>query len=692
MDSRAQELLQAMFGGNACFREHQLAAIRALVQDRARLLLVQRTGWGKSVVYFIAAKILRDRGTGPALLISPLLSLMRNQLDAAHRLGLEALTINSANSVEWNQVEAALRRDRCDILMVSPERLASDRFLDTTLPRLRRGIGLLVVDEAHCISDWGHDFRPDYRRIVSILARLPSGVPVLATTATANNRVMADIQQQLGTRLVVMRGNLARESLRLQNIRLPRAADRLAWLAENVPRLAGSGVIYCLTVPDCERVAAWLCSRGIQAEAYHAGLDNEQRDLRERKLLRNQVKALVATVALGMGFDKPDLGFVIHYQRPSSAIAYYQQIGRAGRTLPTASVVLLEGDDDDRIAEYFRDSAFPPAEISESIVNALAAGEGLRFGELLQRVDVGRMQLEKALKLLEVEAAVAHDGTLYFRTPNPWRPDVAHMQRITALRRDEQRRMQEYVVSRSCLFEFLQRELDDPAAGRCGRCANCNGAFVSPQVSLDTAAAAEAFLRYNPRVLEPRRMWPSPGVNGWAGRIAQPLLTQEGRALCAYGDDGWGEQVREGKYRLGRFDEELVAAAADLLRMHWRPQPAPHWITAVPSLRHPLLVRDFGERLAARLQIPFRLALRKTKNTAEQKLMQNSQHQVLNLAGALEAVRAEVLPGPVLLVDDIADSRWTLTVCGALLRQAGSGPVYPFVLADAGQAKMRVAA
>jgi len=683
MREKAEQLLRHMLGDDVRFRAGQGEAIHALVEERARVLVVQKTGWGKSIVYFIAAKLIRDQGGGPALLISPLLSLMRNQLEMAARVGIRAASINSANSTEWNDVEEELRRDRCDLLMVSPERLGSERFLSRTMPCVRRGIGLFVVDEAHCISDWGHDFRPDYRRIVRIVAALPSSVPVLATTATANDRVIADVQQQLGQKLRLLRGPLARESLRLQNVELAGEADRLAWLAHNVPHLSGSGIVYCLTVPDCERVAAWLRRCGVNAEAYHAGLDDGRRNQLEQQLLHNQVKALVATVALGMGFDKPDLGFVVHYQRPGSVVAYYQQIGRAGRALSNAPVVLLHGGtEDDRIQEYFIQSAFPTAEESRGVVDALAKCHGLRYSELLREVDITSARLEKALKLLEMDGAIARDNRAYFRTPNPWKPDAERAHRITGLRRAELQRMHEYVASRTCLLEFLERELDDPQAHACGKCAVCAGPFLPSGADPKLAAEAECFLCHADRPIEPRRMWPSPGVNSWKGRIASELCLAPGRALCAYGDAGWGEQVRAGKYQQHRLSDELVKAAADLIRQNWRPQPFPAWVTAIPSIRHPVLVANFGERLARALGVPYRMALRKTQNTAEQKLMHNSLHQVANLARAFEAVGCQVLAAPVLLVDDMVDSRWTMTVCGALLRQAGCEVVYPFALAD----------
>src|SRR6185369_721185 len=388
---RARSLLDQMLGPSAGFREGQWQAIEAIVRQRSRVLVVQRTGWGKSLVYFLATKLLREQNAGPTILVSPLLSLMRNQIDAATRIGIRAFTINSSNRAEWDAAESALAHDICDILLISPERLANERFMKSVLPGMSGRAGLFVVDEVHCISDWGHDFRPDYRRIVRVIESLPAGIPVLGTTATANDRVVADVQQQLGPGLVVLRGSLARTSLRLQNIVLSSQAERLAWLAENIQKFKGSGVIYCLTVADVERVSNWLKSQGISADAYHAG-DNAKmdREALEKALLGNELKALVATVALGMGFDKPDLAFVIHFQRPGSVVHYYQQVGRAGRAVDRAYGILLSGREDDDIQDYFIESAFPSPEAVMSILDALAASGGLSMNELLARVNVSR--------------------------------------------------------------------------------------------------------------------------------------------------------------------------------------------------------------------------------------------------------------------------------------------------------------
>jgi len=686
MFTNAQILLRKMIGEQAAFRPGQWEAIEAVGSKKQRVLVVQRTGWGKSLVYFLATKLLRDRGSGPTLLISPLLSLMRNQIEMAGKIGIRAFTINSANRQEWETAEAALSENECDILVISPERLNNERFQKSILPRMAGRIGLFVVDEAHCISDWGHDFRPDYRRIVRILQMLPKGVPVLGTTATANNRVIEDIQHQLGEGLVILRGPLERETLRLQNIRLANQSERMAWLVENLPKFHGSGIVYCLTVPDTQRVAEWLKRNGFNAEAYHAGNDTEiDRPALEQAFLHNEIQILVATVALGMGFDKPDISFVIHFQRPGSVIAYYQQVGRAGRAVDRAYGILLSGVEDDEIQDYFIESAFPGLQSMQDILDTLEKNDALSFEELLSEVNVARGVAGKALKLLEVDGAIGktYDGKiLYFRTPNAWQPDTVRIERVLAMRRSEKNQMQDYLDHTGCLMEYLLRALDDPNPRLCGRCANCRGKGLAKTISHDLVLQAENFLKGVTILIQPRKRWPV-GLFPEQKRVVPPEMQNcPGRSLCYYGDAGWGKLVRGGKYTDGCFADELVDASLQLIRDFWKPDPPPSWLTAIPSRRHPALVSDFAKRLASRLGVPFLPVLVRTGEPPEQKTMQNSTMQARNVIGTL-SVMGDVPAKPVLLVDDIIDSGWTLTLAGYLLRSHGSSEVYPFTLAQA---------
>ena len=685
---RALELLRAgTRQRDACFREGQEEAIRHVVEGRGRLLVVQRTGWGKSFVYFIATRLLREAGAGPALLISPLLSLMRNQIAAAERMGVRAIRITSDNREHWQDAEERLRRDEADILLISPERLGNERFRAEVLAEVAGRIGLLVIDEAHCISDWGHDFRPHYRLIERIARDLPASLRLLATTATANDRVMDDLATVLGPGLEVLRGDLDRPSLMLQTIRLPRQSERLAWLAEQLPALPGHGIIYTLTVRDAGRVAEWLRSRGLAVESY-TGQTGERREALEQSLIGNRVKALVATTALGMGFDKPDLGFVIHYQTPGSVVAYYQQVGRAGRALDRAHGVLLSGEEETDVTDWFIASAFPTRDEVRQVIEAVeAAPDGLSVPELLGRVNLSSGRIEKTMALLSLEspAPIAKQGT-------KWQLTAAELsdgfweraERLSARRREEQRQMQEYIGLESGHMAFLIRALDgDPENIR-----PLDAPPLPTEVDPGLLQEAVTFLRRTSLPIEPRKRWPAVGLPeyGVGGSISTEHRAEAGKALCIWGDAGWGGLVRRGKYRDGRFADDLVHACADLMAQ-WAPRPAPEWVTCIPSRRHPHLVPDFAERLAAKLDLPFHPSLSKTEDRAEQKSMANSVQQARNVDGSL-AVSPEPLPGgPVLLVDDMVDSRWTLTVAAWLLRSNGSGEVWPLALAVAGQGR-----
>jgi ATP-dependent DNA helicase RecQ len=673
--------LQAMLGPEAIFRDGQREAIDAITGDGHRALVVQRTGWGKSLVYWIATRVRRDRGHGPTLIISPLLALMRNQITMAERLGLRAATINSGNVEEWEAVGHGLAADAIDVLLISPERLANERFTRDVLPGIQGTIGLLVVDEAHCISDWGHDFRPDYRRIGRILRALDPRVPVLATTATANDRVVEDVADQLGQGALVLRGPLARHSLQLDAIVLTNQAERLGWLAEQLPRMPGSGIVYCLTVADTQRVATFLRSQGIDARPYNADLTSEEREGLEDALVANEMKALVATVALGMGFDKPDLGFVIHYQRPGSAIAYYQQVGRAGRSVEHAYGVALSGREDDDIARYFMDNAFPPTADMHTILEALEGTDSMSAARLEQTVNLRRGRIAQALKLLELDGAVAKQGGRYVRTSVPWAQDEERIRRVIAARRIELEQMQAYMRYDGCLMAFLVDLLDDPDPALCGRCVNCTGVGLPRTVDDELVRAAVSYLRRDLRPIKARLQWAADAVEGLSGRISPPNAA--GMALSVYGDAGWGREVQRGRVTNGAFAIDLVGAAAHAIRERWRPEPSPAWVTAVPSSTRPGLVEGFARALAARLEVPFIAALTVRGDGEPQSSMQNSAQQLRNAHRKLAVDGAVVPPGPVLLVDDLVDSGWTLTVAGSLLRVAGSGEVHPFALAVA---------
>jgi ATP-dependent DNA helicase RecQ len=678
--SRPEELLKRLAGPDAPFREHHREAITDLVEDRARVLCVQRTGWGKSAVYFLATSLLRESGAGPALIVSPLLALMRNQIAAAEKLGIRAHTINSTNRDAWDEVGRLLETDAVDLLLISPERLNNPQFRNTMLPLFAERVGLLVIDEAHCISDWGHDFRPDYRRIQDMLAQLPEGVAVLCTTATANDRVVDDVAEQLALghagALRTYRGPLGRESLRLEVVELPAQADRLAWLATHLPELGGSGIVYTLTKRDADTVADWLNAHGVPAEAYSGEVDTQRRVEVEERLLSNRLKAVVATSALGMGYDKPDLGFVVHYQAPGSVISYYQQVGRAGRAIDRADVVLLRGREDRRIQDFFIEQAFPPKERVDRVLDALD-GNGASTNELMGAVNLGKGRIEAMLKVLDVEGAVTREGTRWVRVPSTnWTYDGDRYAHVTALRRREQEAMVAFGADGRCLMRALREELDDPDPQDCGVCAVCTAPeFDGP---LDPALVRDAALslRSRPLVLDVKKMAPDP--EGKMRKLGDDVRAEEGRALARLGDGGWDPLIQAGR-REGRFDEELIGAAAEAVRT-WRAPVS--WVTAVPSTRSGTLVPDFAKRLATALGLPFHPTLERVRDAPPQREMTNSVQQVANVRGAFAVVQPPP-PGAGLLIDDVRFSGWTLAMIAGQLRRKGAGAVYPLVLSTA---------
>ncbi|KMS87523.1 ATP-dependent DNA helicase RecQ [Streptomyces regensis] len=644
---RAATLLRALAGDHASLRDDQWTAIEALVAEKRRALVVQRTGWGKSAVYFLATALLREQGAGPTVIISPLLALMRNQIAAASRAGIRAATMNSANQQEWDEVQSAVAAGDVDVLLVSPERLNNPDFRDTVLPKLAAAAGLLVVDEAHCISDWGHDFRPDYRRLRTLLAELPDGVPVLATTATANDRVVTDVADQLGigrqTGTLVLRGPLDRESLRLAVVQQPTEAARLAWLVEHLADLPGSGIVYTLTVAAAHDAATLLTRRGYDVAAYTGKTDPTERQAIEDDLLANRVKAVIATSALGMGFDKPDLGFVVHLGAPSSPIAYYQQVGRAGRGVERAEVVLLPGPQDRAIWDYFGSLAFPDETRVAQVLDALAdADRPLSTAAIEPRVELSRSRLEMVLKVLDVDGAVQRVKGGWVGTGRPWSYDAERYERVRIAREAEQQAMLDYAATRSCRMEFLRAQLDDPEAGPCGRCDNCTGRYwqadVAAEVATETAHLA------------------------WGGRLRDLL----------------GPEAPDGP-----APDDLFTACIEVLAS-WDWAQRPVGVVAMGSQRRPRLVQDLASRLAAtgRLRL---LGSMETEGPAPRRA--NSALRLADLWHRIQVpadVQAAVgeVDGPVLLVDDLVDTGWTMTVAGRLLRRSGADAVLPFALAS----------
>lgn len=670
--------LKRSYGQNASFREGQLEEIEAVLNGK-RSLVVQKTGWGKSLVYFLATKMIRKNNKKFTLIISPLLALMNNQIDSAAKLELDVRTINSENCSDWKEIIEKVASGSVDALIISPERLANDDFKKELSAQLASKIGLFVVDEAHCISDWGHDFRPDYRRIVALVNLLPQNVPVLATTATANNRVIEDIKLQLGQDIVVSRGSLLRESIAIQTVQLNSREERLVWILNHVDEMPGTGIVYCLTVNDCKLVDRWLKENGISSEAYYSGMKTDIKNQVVERFLKNEIKVLSATVAFGMGFDKPDIGFVIHFQKPANLVAYYQQIGRAGRKLDKAYAIMLYGNQDDEINKYFIDSAFPTERDMDKIIAVVENNPGQNKKFITNSTNMKFSRAEKCLKYLEVNGDIYLEGKRYYKTPKLWNPDLEKAKKITKQRYEELDNINQYAVTDMCYMEYIARELDDNTAIPCGKCSNClHKKLFSTNILKNDLERAKKFLKEDYNVIKPRKLWPSKACYGELG-IPSEMQNQQGLVLSNYGDAGWGKLVSQNKYQDNYFSDELVEASAALLKPFIIENQI-KCLTYVASMRRPELVKNFAKRLANKLELEFFDGIKKDVNTVCQKELNNSFKQWENAENSFMVCDSR--NGNTLLVDDMVDSKWTMTVCGYKLLKEGNGKIYPFALAN----------
>lgn len=680
---KAHQILVRLYGPGAVFRDGQYEAIEAAL-TRRRTLVVQRTGWGKSLVYFMCTKLLRDQGKGLTLVVSPLLALMQNQLDAARKMGLRCAQLNSTTRDNWPDILAEMAKGQLDVVFVTPESLFNQRIQEE-MPKV--SVGMFVIDEAHCISDWGHDFRLEYSRLKEVVAQLPANVPVLATTATANTRVIEDLQAQLGENVYVSRGPLARKSLRLHVLHLESRVNRCSWLLENLPRLPGCGIVYCLTRRDCDRLAVFLQDHGISAAAYHSGADEQENGQTLERFRKNQIKVLVATTKLGMGYDKGDIAFVIHYQMPGNIVSYYQQIGRAGRDIDLAEVFLMTGAEDEEINEYFIRTAFPSREEMTSVMAYIKGNENVTLRKLENTLNISGPRIAKALMFLCNDGHLFKDGSSYYATPRDFVYREEHYRQIQAIRRQEMEQMKELAHTQECLSKFITRALDDPDPRDCGICDNCIHRQTLPAAPSPEAIQVTQNYFEDPQYytlqfkILPRKRWPFKVTNK-DGRDSTVIKHEnlEGVFLSKYGDAGYGELVKEGKYSGGnRFSDKLVRKSAQVLERAVREHDI-QYITWVPSLRTGL-VEDFAKRLAKQMGLSA-LPLLSKEPARPQKDMENSAFQCRNALESFYVTEGARVPERVILVDDIVDSGWTLTVCGYRLMEQDCKAVYPFALAN----------
>ena len=677
---QADQIIKGLYGSGAKFRDGQYEAIEATM-TRKRVLVVQRTGWGKSLIYFVCTKLMRKESKGVTMVVSPLLVLMENQIEAATKMGLRCDVLNSTVKDRRSEILDSLENDELDLILVTPETLFSDE-VQKRLKNIK--IGLFVIDEAHCISDWGHDFRLEYGNLKSVISSLPATVPILATTATANDRVVSDLEKQLGNNVFVSRGPLTRESLSIQILEMPDRITRYAWILEHINKLPGSGIIYCLTQRDCDYLSDFLKKNGINAEAYYSrdGEDGAllNKDI-EEKFRRNEIKAIVATIKLGMGYDKGDIAFVIHYQMPSNIVSYYQQIGRAGRNIDRAYTFLMFGKEDEDILNYFINTAFPSEREAADIMEYISNNDGVKLYQINSALNIKKARLDKAISFLMHDGFIRKEKQTYYATPKPFVYDKEHYDAVTATRTREMEQMKRLATTTTCYSKFVVECLDDHSAYECGHCSNCLGQDILPSAPLmESVHIAETYINGLVLDIEPRKMWV---YSEYTGNKKIPVPNKPGLCLAKYGDPGYGELVKRDKYSpKKRFCDELVGKSAKVLRPLVN-EKGIKYITCVPSLRSDIVL-DFSNRLAESLGLTF-VELLKKSNTRQQKEMQNSSFQCGNAMHSFSLLDGVEVPDKVLLVDDVVDSRWTLTACGYYLSQGGCGEIYPFALADSSQ-------
>lgn len=685
--SKAYEILKCLYGPTAEFRDGQYEAIEATLTNK-RSLVVQRTGWGKSLVYFICTKILRERKAGVTLVISPLLALMDNQIEAAQKVNLKCDVLNSTVKERKSEIIQNLVDGTLDLVLITPETLFTadikNKIVDGEIK-----IGLMVIDEAHCISDWGHDFRLKYMRLKNVIQYLPANVPLLATTATANDRVVNDLKKQLGGDVFVSRGPLSRESLSIQILNIQNKIDRYAWILENINKLPGSGIIYCLTQRDCDYLSNFLNEKGICAVPYYSS-DNIDATTNLLAFSKNEVKVIVSTIKLGMGYDKGDIAFVIHFQMPANIVSYYQQIGRAGRNIGRAYTFLMYGTEDEEILNYFIRTAFPAQDDMRAVFDSINESDnGLKEAEIKAAINLREKKIDKALMFLENDGLIRFDiaDKKYYATGKPFFYDGTHYNEVTQMRYKEMNQLKELIRTNQCYSKFVVNSLDDYTADACGKCKNCCPENSFPETVSD--ASREIAAQYMERLImpiEPRKKWITCSIpnlgNSFIKIEETKVFNKEGICLAKYGDAGYGELVKRDKYHGDKFCDELIGKSSKVLKTLIDTNGI-KYITNVPSLRSNM-VETFTKRLAERCGLEYISVLGK-KAAPQQKEMENSAHQLANAYESFFVIDGSNIPDKVILVDDIVDSKWTFTVCGYRLMEQGCKEVYPFALADSSQ-------
>jgi len=658
----AEQLLKRTFNFSNFYDEQWLTIEKIL--NGERVLLIERTGYGKSLCFQFPATIF----PGTTVIFSPLIALMRDQVKKLTTLGIPAKCVNSEQTPEENSqtIKEAIQ-GTVKILYIAPERQENNEWIDATR---QMNLSMVVVDEAHCISVWGHDFRPAFKRIVNLVNLLPKGLPVLATTATATKRVEQDIARQIGNNITIIRGNLMRENLHLFVIKVSSEDEKLIWLGKNLNQIRGSGIIYTGTRVETETYSKWFEYLNISCTGYNAGLDGTSRIEIENGFMTNKWKCIISTNALGMGIDKPDIRFIIHTQFPQSPIHYYQEIGRAGRDGKPSFIILLYNPKDRDLPEAFIEGGRPPLKKYEKVINA-AKQELLGEKELMKKTNLKQNQI-RVIKADLIEQGIIREVMIgknkkYEFVPNSKPLDPKTFEELRDAKLNDLDKMIEYAETGGSRMKFLCDYLGDNASHSFSNCDNTGLTKIVPSVSSEWTDKLREFREnYFPELQAESKN--SNNVNGVAASY--------------YGDSNVGAAIHRSKYENGGdFPDFLLRLFLKAYRKKFG-QEKFDLIVYVPPTVSGELVKNFAIRVSEVLQIPISHGLIKSKATREQKIFENTILKADNVIDAFTFDNPNQLSGKrILLIDDIFDSGATIKEVGKLLTKFGAIKIAPVVIA-----------
>ncbi len=666
----AEIKLKRVFGLDH-FYDEQWEAIRRLLNGE-RILMIQRTGFGKSLCYQFPA----TQFSGITVIFSLLIALMRDQVKALNNKGVSARYINSEQSAEENSstIQDALN-GKVKILYIAPERQENMEWIEATR---KMNLSMVVIDEAHTISVWGHDFRPAFRRIINLVKLLPQSLPVLATTATATKRVQHDIEQQIGGKLTTIRGLLVRDNFKLYAIKVHSEDEKLVWLAQNLNRIEGTGLIYTGTRVGTEIYAKWLAANGINAINYNAGHDADTRKDIENGLMQNRYKCVVSTNALGMGIDKPDIRFIIHTQIPASPIHYYQEIGRAGRDGKPTTIILFynESKDENGIEEDYKlpkafiDGARPSREKYLKAIEALKqeplTERGLMKATNLKQTQIRVIKADLIDQGIVREVVNGRNKILEYQF-GAKELDTKAFEDLRNAKLKDLDAMVGYVNTSKPRMQYLCEFLDDDFNVNYSNCDNTNLNKLTVAFTDDWRDRLINFRESYFPVLE---------VESRSSNIVN------GVAASYYGVSNVGSALHRSKYENGGdFPDFLLRLTLKAFRKTYS-NTRFDWVLYVPPTHSGDLVKNFAVKFASVIKVPISHKLVKIRQTSEQKVFQNGWLKQDNVKDAFSYMSPEEIYGKrIILLDDIFDSGATMKEIGKMLTAMGAETIVPVAIA-----------